>query len=65
MLDIPADPRRLETGLGAGGGVGGMQLVTLAGVRLVGADDLELPPLTAVVTDFVQARQGGGLRPCA
>ena len=33
----------------------------LVGARLVGAEEVELPPLTAVVTDFIQAGSVGGV----
>jgi hypothetical protein len=53
VLSLRSD-KVLETGLGAGGGVGNMELVTLKDAVLVGAEGIDLPPLNAVVTDFVQ-----------
>lgn len=53
VLGLRSD-KLLETGLGAGGGVGNMELVTLKDAKIVGADGIDLPPLNAVVTDFVQ-----------
>lgn len=53
-LDIPPSRQRIDSGLGAGGAVQAADLVQLEGASLVGADWLPLPPLTAVVTDFLQ-----------
>ncbi|KAL4421485.1 hypothetical protein ABPG75_010776 [Micractinium tetrahymenae] len=54
VLGIPPSRQRLETGFGAGGSVLGAELVELKDATLAGADGLPLPPLTAVVTDFIQ-----------
>ncbi len=59
-LNLKGSGQKLSTGLAAGGSVNGGELVQLRGVTLPrregGGDgnSLALPPLTAVVTGFVQ-----------
>lgn len=53
VLGIPPPTRVLQQNVGAGGSVQ-LPLVTLTDAHLVGAEDLALPALNAVVTDFVQ-----------